>query len=109
MNPLYLNSTKEQILFILQHKFYALDFLEPSQLSYYKCLHWSKEFTLSCLHKTNGTIVRDSLTFLPIWQNCTPASCPDQLTLSFRFPSQRDLVSGYGYVIIRPTKNKKES
>lgn len=104
MNSTHLNSTRAQILFIIQHKFYALDYLEPDQLAYYKCLHWSREFTLDCLAKTNGTIVRDSLTFLPIWQNCTPATAPAQLTLSFRMPAQRDLVSGHGYVIIRPRK-----
>lgn len=105
MNANYLNSSHKQIHFILTQKFFAHDYLEPSQLSYYKCLNWSAEYLKSQLAANNGTIHRDSLTFLPIYQECTPASLPEQLLLSFRMPADRTFASGNGYVIIRP-KNK---
>ena len=102
-----LNSSKNQILFILQHKFYALDYLEPDQLSYFKCLNWSAEFTLSLLNNNHGIIWRDNLPFIPIWQGCTPATHSDQLLLSFRMPADRTLINGTGYVIIK-NKTQKE-
>lgn len=109
MNPIHLNSSKSQLLFILQKKFYALDYLEQDQLSYYKCFHWTGEWLKS--QNRNGLIHRDGLAFLVCFQNLTAqeAYALPQVSLSFRFPSDRTLAGGHGYVIVRAAPTKKES
>ena len=101
MSPSHLNSSVSQLTYILTHKFYALDYLEPDQLSYYKCLHWTGEWFKSQNHY--GVIEREGIRFLICYQNCTPESAyaSPQLALSFRKPT-KPIASDCGYVIVRP-------
>ena len=103
MSPTHLNSSVSQLLFILTNKFYALDYLEPDQLSYYKCLRWTGEHLKSQNH--DGIIARDGHNFLICFQNCTAESAyaSPQLALSFRKPT-KPIASDCGYVIVRPLK-----
>lgn len=104
MNPIHLNSSVRQLTHILTTKFYALDYLEPDQLSYYKCLHWSGFHLKDSLRE--GLIHRDGLAFLVCYQHCTPEQAFEspQVQLSFRKPT-KPIAGDNGYVIVRIAKN----
>jgi len=79
-----------------------------SILAYYKCLHWTPQYTIASMK--NGTIVRDGITFTVVFHGCTRYDITKhkgEVLLSFRaVKPEYDLVP---YVLVKPysTANKK--